>query len=385
MNKTKKRQSFLLSLLLCISMLIGLSAPFLSYAEIEADAKSLILIEAKTGKVLYENNADEKLPPASVTKVMTMLLVMEAVDSNVISLTDMVSASALAASMGGSQIYLEEGEEMSVEDLLKSVVIASANDAACALAEYIAGSHDEFVRRMNERALELGMVNTHFENTNGLDDTTDSHLTSARDIAIMSAELIVNHPKILEYSSIWQDSVRNGEFTLTNTNRLVRFYNGCNGLKTGSTSKAKFCISASACRDNMQLIAVVMGSSTRDTRNATAKALLDWGFANFSFAECAADSGITVKVDKGQSRYVGAGYNSSDFVVGKGKSDKIEKICEIPESVDAPVAKGEIIGKVIYTLDGEKIGETPIYALEGVKKMNFGEMFSRLIKKYFLI
>ena len=369
MNKTKKRQSFLLSLLLCISMLIGLSAPFLSYAEIEADAKSLILIEAKTGKVLYENNADEKLPPASVTKVMTMLLVMEAVDSDVISLTDMVSASALAASMGGSQIYLEEGEEMSVEELLKSVVIASANDAACALAEYIAGSHDEFVRRMNERALELGMVNTHFENTNGLDDTTDSHLTSARDIAIMSAELIVNHPKILEYSSIWQDSVRNGEFTLTNTNRLVRFYNGCNGLKTGSTSKAKFCISASACRDNMQLIAVVMGSSTRDTRNATAKALLDWGFANFSFAECAADSGITVKVDKGQSRYVGAGYNSSDFVVGKGKSDKIEKICEIPESVDAPVAKGE----------------TPIYALEGVKKMNFGEMFSRLIKKYFLI
>lgn len=381
----KKRKLFFLPLILCISMLLGLALPMSSFAEIEADAKSVILIEAKTGKVLYENNADERLPPASVTKIMTMLLVMEAVDSGVIKLSDMVSTSELAASMGGSQIYLEPGEQMSVEDLLKSVVIASANDAACALAEFVAGSHDEFVRRMNQRAAELGMVNTNFENTNGLDDTTENHLTSARDIAIMSAELIVKHPKILEYSSTWQDTVRNGEFTLTNTNRLVRFYSGCNGLKTGSTSKALFCISATACRDNMQLIAVVMGSSTRDKRNATAKALLDYGFANFSYAECAADTELNIKVNKGQTESITAGYDSSDFVVGKGKADKIQVSYEIPESIDAPVKKGTVIGKVIYTLDGEKIGETPIYALESAKKMTFGEMFSRLIKKYLLI
>ncbi len=380
----KKIKAFL-TLVLCLSVFFGAIAPIAAFAEIEADAKSVILIEARTGKVLYENNADERLPPASVTKIMTMLLVMEAVDSGVIHLSDMVSASELASSMGGSQIYLEPGEQMSVEDLLKSVVIASANDAACALAEFVAGSHDEFVRRMNQRAAELGMVNTNFENTNGLDDTTENHLTTARDIAIMSAELIINHPKILEYSSTWQDSVRNGEFTLTNTNRLVRFYSGANGLKTGSTSKAKFCISASACRDGMQLIAVVMASSTRDNRNATAKALLDYGFANFSYAELSSDSDISLKVNKGQQSTVKAGYDGSSYVVGKGKSDKIQVSCEIPESVDAPVKKGSVVGKVVYTLEGTKIGESPVYALEDVKKMNFSEMFSRLLKKYLLI
>ena len=247
----------------------------------ELDCKSAILIEASTGKVLYEKDADMALPPASVTKVMTLLLVMEAIEEGRIKYEDSVRASANACSMGGSQIYLKENEEMSVNDMLKSVVIASANDAAVALAEHIAGSEEDFVRRMNKRAEELGMKNTRFENTNGLDDTTDSHLTSARDIAIMSRELI-KYPKILEYSSTWMDTVRGGEFGLTNTNRLVRFYKGATGLKTGSTAKAGFCISATAERDGMSLICVIMGAPSRDLRNAAAVRLLDYGFSAYA-------------------------------------------------------------------------------------------------------
>jgi len=273
----------LISFLLLPAMLIGLFSFSASAAEtpdLAIDAQSAILIEASTGQVFYEKNADEALPPASVTKIMTLLLVMEAIDSGSIALSDMVSVSDYASSMGGSQVYLKAGETMSVEDLLKSVVIASANDAAVALAEFLMGSEEAFVKRMNERAKELGMENTNFENTNGLDDTAENHLISARDIATMSRELI-KHEKILEYSSTWMDSIRNGEFGLTNTNRLIRFYSGANGLKTGSTSKAKFCISASAKRDGMQLIAVIMGSPTRDIRNECAKKLLDYGFANY--------------------------------------------------------------------------------------------------------
>jgi D-alanyl-D-alanine carboxypeptidase (penicillin-binding protein 5/6) len=229
---------------------------------VASEAKSAILIEANTRTVLYEKDADMALPPASVTKVMTMLLVMEAIDSGKISLEDTVTVSAYASKMGGSQVYLEEGEQMSVHELLKCVVVASANDACVALAEHIAGSEEAFVSMMNARARELKMEHTNFENTNGLDDDTKNHVISARDIATMSAELIINHPKILEYSSIWMDSIRGGAFGLTNTNRLIRFYNGANGLKTGSTSKAKFCISASAKRGNTQLICVVMGAPT---------------------------------------------------------------------------------------------------------------------------
>ena len=243
--------------------------------------KSAILMEASTGKVLFEQNADEALPPASVTKVMTLLLVMEAIADGRIAYGDMVTASAHACSMGGSQIYLKEGEQMSVEDMLKSVVIASANDAAVALAEHIWGTEEAFVEQMNRRALELGMNNTHFENTNGLDDTTTAHLTSARDIALMSRALLA-HPKITEYSSIWLDTIRDGAFGLTNTNRLVRFYPGATGLKTGSTAKAGFCVSATATRDGMNLICVIMGAESRDIRNASATSLLDFGFANYT-------------------------------------------------------------------------------------------------------
>lgn len=224
----------------------------------ELDAKSALLMEAETGEVLYEMNADESLPPASVTKIMTLLLVMEAVDGGSISLEDNVSVSEKAAGMGGSQVFLSSGEQMSVETLIKCTVISSANDAAVALAEYVCGSEEAFVARMNERAAELEMNSTHFENATGLDDTTVNHVTSARDIAIMSAQLM-RHDKILEFSSTWMDSIRDGAFTLTNTNRLVRFYDGATGLKTGSTSKAGFCMSATAKRGELHLIAVIMG------------------------------------------------------------------------------------------------------------------------------
>ena len=234
------------------------------------DCKSAILIEASTGKVLYEQDPDKALPPASVTKVMTLLLVMEAIEAGKIKYSDTVRASANACSMGGSQIFLEENEEMSVEDLVKSVVIASANDAAVALAEYVAGTEEAFVKQMNEKARTLGMKNTNFENTNGLDDTAQNHVTSAGDIAIMSRELI-RHTEILEFSSTWMDTIRNGQFGLTNTNRLVRFYRGCNGLKTGSTKKAGFCVSVTAEREGMTLICVIMGAESRDVRNAEAQ------------------------------------------------------------------------------------------------------------------
>jgi D-alanyl-D-alanine carboxypeptidase (penicillin-binding protein 5/6) len=304
--RNKKRSIKLLALL--ISLVIAFcSVSFSSYAEeqnypdLNLDCKSAILMEAQTGTVLYAKNENEALPPASVTKVMTLLLNMEAIESKKISLSDMVSASEHACSMGGSQIFLEPGEQMSVEDLLKSVVIASANDAAVTLAEYVAGTEDAFVQMMNQRAKELGMENTIFENTNGLDDTTQNHVTSAKDIAIMSRELI-KYPKITEYSSIWMDTVRNGEFGLTNTNRLIRYYKGATGLKTGSTSKAGFCITATATRDGMTLIAVIMAAPTRDIRNASAVSLLNYGFSNYTLYRDSAGSCNDITVINGVSR-----------------------------------------------------------------------------------
>ena len=337
-------------------------------------------MDATTGQVLYEQNADEPLPPASVTKIMTLLLVMEAIDKGAVKLDDLVSVSANAASMGGSQIFLEEGETMSVEDLLKSVIISSANDAAVALAEHIAGSEEEFVRRMNERARELGMNNTKFENTNGLDDTVTEHLTSARDIALMSRELI-KHEKILEYSSIWMDTIRNGAFGLTNTNRLVRFYNGATGLKTGSTAKAKFCVSATAKRGNMHLICVVMGADTRDERNAIAAKLLDYGFANYSLF---CDEGKTLgelKVMGGVEDTCGVAHRGFDAVVGKGEENKITYEVELGENLVAPVKIGDEVGRVIYKSGDKIIGETKITATENVDKIKYGDILARFFAK----
>ncbi len=361
----------------------NISLPGLSITPLtlESDARSLILIEARTGTVLYEKDADLPLPPASVTKVMTMLLVMEAIDSGKISLEDMVTVSATASKMGGSQVYLKEGEQMSVHELLKCVVVSSANDACVALAEYIAGSEDAFVSMMNARAKELGMTHTNFENTNGLDDTTVNHVISARDIATMSAELITKHEKILEYSSIWMDSIRGGEFGLTNTNRLIRFYSGANGLKTGSTAKAKFCISASAERDGMQLICVVMGASTRDTRNETAKKLLDYGFANYAYISQNGCETTEIPLTGSMENVLPLACGGFDAVVNKQNASKIETKIELPDTVCAPIAKGQQVGQVVYTLNGQTLAVVPITAAKDAPRIGFLQILSRLFSE----
>ena len=341
--------------------------------------KSAILVEANTGTVLYEKNADEPLPPASVTKVMTLLLVMEAIDSGKIGYGDTVRASANACSMGGSQIYLKENEEMTVEDLLKSVIIASANDAAVALAEHICGSEEAFVDKMNEKAQMLGMKNTHFENTNGLDDTTQNHVISARDIAIVSRELI-KHKKVIEYSSIWMDSIRNGSFGLTNTNRLIRFYNGATGLKTGSTDKAGFCISATAKRGEMELIAVIMGAETRDERNSAATKLLDYGFNNYRiFSD---DGGVidNIPISKGERASFSVEYPKIKMIVPK-ETGKISVGIQISENIEAPVKSGDIVGIVSYTDGKGEICQIDIIACENVKRLSFWSGFMLLLKK----
>lgn len=352
-------------------------------ASLSLKCVSALLMEAETGRILYEMNPDQALPPASVTKIMTLLLVMEAIDAGVIKLEEMLSCSANAASMGGSQVYLEEGEQMSVDELLKCVVISSANDAALMLAEAVAGSEEAFVARMNKRAGELGMKNSSFENTNGLDDTVVKHLTSARDVAIMSRELI-RHPKILEYSSIWMDSIRDGAFGLTNTNRLVRFYRGATGLKTGSTSKAKFCISATAKRDGMHLICVIMAADTRDIRNAAATTLLDWGFANYALYVSEEAGAGEIRVTGGIDDSVGLSARRFSAVLPKGSESKVTRKVEIDETAAAPVKAGDRVGEVKYMLGEEEIGSSDIVCAGEVPKISFWQVLARIFS-YFLI
>jgi D-alanyl-D-alanine carboxypeptidase (penicillin-binding protein 5/6) len=347
----------------------------------ELDCKSAVLMEASSGEVICAFNETEALPPASVTKIMTLLLVMEEIDGGRMALTDTVTASAYATSMGGSQIYLKEGEQMSVEDMLKSVVIASANDAAVALAEHISGSEEAFVKRMNERAAELGMKNTRFENTNGLDDTTENHVTSALDIAIMSRELI-KHRKVLEYSSTWMDTIRNGEFGLTNTNRLVRFYKGATGLKTGSTSKAGFCVSVTAERGGTGFIAVIMGAPSRDVRNECAKMLLDYGFSNYeSYTSPKADL-PELYVKGGVSDFCTLDVGSFSAVLKKGDGARVTYETVLPEELVAPVAQGDKIGEAIFKLDGQIIGKCDIVAAKTVDKVSFSEILWRVMKRF---
>lgn len=373
----KKIVSLILVLLVVFSVFC-VPASAAEFTE-EISAKSAILMDAATGKVLFEYNADEALPPASVTKIMTLLLVFEAIDGGTLALTDMVTTSETAASMGGTQIFLEVGEQMCVEDLIKSVVISSANDAACALAEHIAGSESAFVAKMNERAKELGMNNTNFENTNGLDDTTENHVTSARDIAIMSRELM-KHEKIFDYTTVWMDTVRNGEFGLSNTNRLLRTYSGCTGLKTGSTSKAKFCISATAKRGELSLIAVVMGAPTRDERNALAAKLLDFGFANYAlFSEKEADM-EALPLKGAVKKTLAVKKTGYEALLEKGDIAKIEAVCDLPESVKAPVKAGDVIGKVTYKCGETVLGTADIVAAEDAEKIGFLTLFRRILR-----
>ena len=362
----------------------GKKSTALNYLEgnensLEISASSAILIEAKTGTVLYSKKQDNRQSPASVTKIMTLLLVCEAIEDEKIKLDDKVRVSAYAASMGGSQVFLEEGEELTVEDLLKCTVIASANDAAVALAELIAGTEGNFVAEMNRRAGELGMKNTKFENVTGLDDTTKEHFSTAEDIAIMSMELI-KYDIITKYSSLWQDSFRGGEFVLTNTNRLVRFYEGCNGLKTGSTDKAGFCVSASAKRGNMQLIAVIMGAPTRDDRNNDARALLDFGFSSYALYEKSATDLEEVRVKKGTKETTMAYIADFATVVKRADLKKIEERYEIPDAITAPVNAGERIGSVCFSIGDNVIGKTDICAKEAVDKIGFFGVLIKMVK-----
>ena len=380
--KTARNVSFFLAFLLAF-LSVGVSAEIPDAAPFDVRAESAVLMDCGTGQVLYAKNADRALPPASVTKIMTLLLFMEQVDLGNISLDEEISVSEYAASMGGSQVYLEPGETMRAEELLKCVIIASANDAAVALAEKVAGSEEAFVSAMNERAAELGMHNTHFENVTGLDDDTTRHLTSAYDIALMSRALLA-HETILCYSTIWMDSIRDGAFGLTNTNRLVRFYDGITGLKTGSTSKAGFCMSATAKRDGLHLIAIVMGSPTRDIRNETAKQLLDYGFANYSYFSVEEGEVGTVPVKGGVKDDCPAIRPSVSMLLPKGKSRGVQTEILLDESVSAPVEVGQRIGTVRYLSDGEVLREDALTAGEAVGRIGFGQLLMRMLGRFFL-
>ena len=358
-----------------------LTQPMMVFAEEELPAaiivnadipcRSAILIEQKSGKVLFEKQPDEKMPPASITKIMTLLLVMEALDSGRIAIDDTVTCSPHASSMGGSQIWFEPGEQMTVHELLKATAIASANDAAVALGEHIAGSEEAFVAMMNERAGQLGMKNTTFKNASGLD--IEGHLTTARDIAIMSAELL-RHPKIKEYTTIWMDSLRNGETQLVNTNKLVRFFEGATGLKTGTTDDAGSCLSASAERNGLSLIAVVLGAANSNERFSAARGLLEYGFANFEMKAVPAPEPpiAPIPVLGGVKREVETIGNAPEsMLIEKGRAKEITQKITVEESLFAPVAAGDKVGNVVVMADGVVVCEYELFAKDDVAKMTF--------------
>ena len=379
--KRKRVIACVLAVLLSVSSItLGVGAE--EKKEESLAAPSAILMEANTGKVLYEKNADEQRACASITKVMTLLLVMEALDDGRISLTDMVSASEHAASMGGSDIWLKPGESMSVDDLLKATVIASANDAAVALAEYVAGSEEAFLEQMNQRAKELGMTNTVFKNCNGLDE--DGHVTTARDVAIMSRELI-KHKKIFDYSQTWIDYLRDGQTQLVNTNKLLKSYSGITGLKTGTTGKAGSCITATAERDGVSLIAVVLGCSNTKDRFSSAASLLDQGFANWSVTvpTIPQESLTAIPVENGMmdSVEVEAAVKEG-VVIPKGKTEQVTCKVVLEESVMAPIKKGQKVGKVVCSLDEEVLAEYPVTAKSDIEEISFGSVWNLLIRQF---
>lgn len=354
--------------------------PVFALSDKDITAPSAVLMDALTGEVLYEKSPHEIRPCASITKVMTLLLVMEALESGKLSLDDNITASAHAASMGGSDIWLEQGETMTADEMIKATIVASANDAAVALAEHISGTEEEFVESMNKRAKELKMNDTVFMNCNGLDE--DGHVTSAYDVALMSKELI-KHKKILEYSSIWMDELRGGKTQLVNTNKLLKSYKGITGLKTGTTSKAGSCISATAERDGLSLVAVVLGSESGKARFSDASKLLDYGFANFTmYSPDIPDEAVTdITVKNGMIGTVGTNVSSADkMLIKKGSESGISSEVILPAETDAPVDKGAVIGKLIYKNGGKQIAEYPITAAESVKQINFGDIFGIFIR-----
>lgn len=345
----------------------------------DVPAKTAILMEASTGRILYKKAENEKMPPASITKIMTLLLVMERIDQGTLKLTDKVTASKHACSMGGSQIWLKENEQMTVDELLRATAIASANDAAVALGEHLAGSEEAFVNLMNMKAKELGMKNTVFKNASGLD--TDGHLSSAYDIALMSRALL-SHELIEKYSTVWMDSLRDGKTSLVNTNKLVRFYDGCTGLKTGTTDGAGSCLSASAKRGGVQYIAVVMGAKTSDERFASARTLLDYAFNTYTLYTPKVDTTKIgpVKVLRGMQQQVKVKAElPSGVLIQKGKEKNIEQKISLVTDVMAPVEKGQVIGKLTILLDGQILGEYNIKAESSVEKMNFSYALKLLL------
>ena len=376
----KRLGSAVLALVLVLTLLPGKARA----AGPEVAAKSAVLMDVETGTVLSEQNAHEPLAPASVTKVMTMLLIMEAIDSGKISWEDTVTASEAAASKGGSQVYLKVGETMTVSDMVKSIAVSSANDCACAMAEHLAGSESAFVEQMNARARELGMNDTHFVNCTGLDDDPQaaSHRTSAYDIAIMSRELLKNHPDIKKYTTIWMDTVRDGAFGLSNTNKMVRFYDGCTGLKTGFTSGAGYCLSASAQREGLELIAVVMGSETSKDRFAACKSLLDYGFANFSLYTPALQEGASVPVKLGTAESVAViPGGATALLVDKAQRNSITAEIELEESVTAPVSRGQRLGTLTVKAGDQVISRVPLVAEREVVRLNVLDLWKILLRR----
>lgn len=369
---------------LCLFLIVAvvLSVP-VSAVDMDIPAKSAVLMDVATGTLLYEQDAHTPLAPASVTKVMTMLLIMEAIDSGRIHWDDSVTTSESAAAKGGSQIYLKVGESMSVTDMVKSIAVSSANDCSCAMAEHIAGSETAFVDLMNKRAKELGMNDTNFVNCTGLDDddSAKNHKTSAYDIALMSRELLKNHPDIKKFTTIWMDTVRNGAFGLSNTNKLVRFYQGATGLKTGFTSQAGYCLSASALREDMELVAVVMGCETSKERFAACKSMLDYGFAGFALITPQGET-AEIPVKLGVADTVKVVPSGEDVVlIDKAQKSMVTQQVVLEEQVDAPVSKGQRLG-TLYIKAGEQVlKEIPMVADQAVEKLTFWQMFSRIFQK----
>lgn len=347
---------------------------------------SAILIEQSTGTVLYEHNSHEQLKPASVTKVMTILLIMEAIDSGLISLDDTVSCSENAMNMGGSQIWLDPTDTLTVDEMLKAICVVSANDCCVAMAEHIAGSQELFVEQMNKRAKELGMNDTTFKNCHGLDE--EGHVTSSYDIALMSRELMLNHPSITNYTTIWMDTLRNGESQLVNTNKLLRNYEGCTGLKTGSTSTALFNLSATATRNDLSLIAVIMRADTSNIRFAEAKTLLDYGFSNFEYMKYSnkGDVAKNILINKGTSDSLEVIFESdAGSLIPKGQSANVTTTVVLPEILEAPINKGDKVGEVIFTLNDETLGKVNLVANDTVKKLNLGNMIAYVVEHWFTL
>ena len=371
-----------MGIILLVALLVGFVPQKVSAVDLQVEAKSALLMDAATGTVLYEQNAHEPLAPASVTKVMTMLLIMEAIDSGKLTWEETVTTSETAAAKGGSQIYLKVGETMSVSDMLKSIAVSSANDCACAMAEHLAGSETAFVELMNQQASELGMQDTNFVNCTGLDDGEDavSHRTSAYDIAVMSAELLVKHPDIKKFTTIWMDSVRDGTFGLSNTNKMVRFYKDCTGLKTGFTSGAGYCLSSSAKRDGMELIAVVMGAETSPKRFAACKSMLDYGFATYALVWPTAET-ATVPVKLGTADTVQAvPGESKPILIDKSQKSLVSTWVDREELVTAPVSKGQRLGTVTVKAGEQILAEIPMVAEEPVPRMTFWQIFKEVFR-----